>query len=311
VVNLAGRSAVGLAAVFGAVLASPQQAPFRATARVVAIYATVHDGDGRLVTDLDRDRFQVFDNGRPVPITAFSNDIVPVTVALLLDMSATMMPQYFRVREAASHFVDVLLPTDRVRIGTMADEVSLSPLLTADHSVLKRILAEELWPGNSTPLWSGIKAGMDSLSGEAGRRVVLVLTDGDDFCELSIQKVRDLGPIQQQRSDAQHRSGCVSAEAVQTQATAEGFMIYAIGMEGPGLSAAIGHLTEATGGGHFDLASDADVSGTFETVVNELHHQYALGISPALDGKLHTLEVRALGAGFVARARKTYQAPRQ
>ena len=64
-----------------------------------------------------------------------------------------------------------------------------------------------------------------------------------------------------------------------------------------------------TGGGYFELTSTSDLASTFARVADELHHQYALGFTPAaLDGKMHTLDVRLAGAGMTARARKSYLA---
>ena len=66
-------------------------------------------------------------------------------------------------------------------------------------------------------------------------------------------------------------------------------------------------IAAATGGGYFELPSANDLATTFKRVVDELHHQYALGFTPAaLDGKMHTLEVRVTPPGMTVRARKSY-----
>ena len=66
-------------------------------------------------------------------------------------------------------------------------------------------------------------------------------------------------------------------------------------------------IAAATGGGYFELTSTNDLAATFKRVVDELHHQYALGFTPAaLDGKMHTLEVRVTPPGMTVRARKSY-----
>jgi Ca-activated chloride channel family protein len=68
-------------------------------------------------------------------------------------------------------------------------------------------------------------------------------------------------------------------------------------------------LTEATGGGHFNLARDADLAMTFRRVADELRHQYLIGFSPsAIDGAEHTIEVRLTRPGMRARARSSYVA---
>jgi Ca-activated chloride channel family protein len=268
----------------------PQGAVFRAGAQTVAVYATVSDASGRLVSNLTRDDFQITDNGAPVALTVFSNDIQPITVSILLDMSTSMGSRFARLRDATRHFVDTLLPDDRASIGTFGWEVAISPLLTHDKQVLDRVLEEELWPGGSTPLWTAIDQGMTSLSAEHGRRVVVVITDGDDECYPQTMT-------------------CAKFPDVEKHAVNDGMMVYAIGLEGGGLDPRMAALAEESGGGHFQIAPDADLTQTFARVADELHHQYVLGFTPAsLDGKTHQLSVRVTKPGLTAKGRKTYVA---
>ena len=68
-------------------------------------------------------------------------------------------------------------------------------------------------------------------------------------------------------------------------------------------------IAALTGGGYFELTSTSDSAATFSRVADELHHQYALGFTPAnLDGKMHALEVRVAGDGMSVRARRSYLA---
>ncbi len=70
-------------------------------------------------------------------------------------------------------------------------------------------------------------------------------------------------------------------------------------------------IAAATGGGYFELTSSADLLGKFDRVIDELHHQYALGFVPQkLDGKLHDLTVKVNKPGYSVRARKRYLASR-
>ena len=278
---------------------------FRSGIRSVVVYATVQDREGRLVPDLTRDDFQVLDNGRPVEIRTFSNELVPITVALMLDMSGSMGAEALRVRDSAAHFVDAIGAGDRVRIGSFGDEVALSPYLTDDKSILKRVINEELWPIGATALWSGVAAGMRSLDAESGRRVVLVLSDGGDMCAL---RTLDEGPPLPMGF---RRPGSLCAASIDVRRTAiDGeFMIYAIGMEGPGLDSELSALAAETGGGHFRLKRNDDLSSTFSRVIEELHHQYLLSFEPAvLDGRTHRLEVRLTKPRLTARSRRSYVA---
>ena len=69
-------------------------------------------------------------------------------------------------------------------------------------------------------------------------------------------------------------------------------------------------IIDETGGGRFQLDTNADLATTFARVVEELHHQYTIGFVPhALDGKAHRVDLRAKNLQLRARARKTYVAP--
>lgn len=271
---------------------------FRSNIDMVAVYPLVTGPEGRYVTDLRQQDFEVFDNGKLADVTIFSRDRQPITALLLLDMSASMEDRWMRVRDAAARFVDALEPADRVRIGTFGSEIALSPHLTGDKSILKRILREELWPGGSTPLWNAMSAGMQSIA-QAGpinlaasapstidpRRPIVVVTDGIDTS-----------------SGAQ---APVAARAIREQ-----FMIYGVGLEGKGLSTRLVDLIAQTGGGHFDLKRTDDLGDAFLRLADELHHQYLIGFTPlAFDGQTHSLEVRVKRDGLKVRAPTQFVAP--
>ncbi len=283
-------------AVLVAAAGTAGQPAFRTSVQTVAIHATVQDASGRLVPDLTRERFSVLDNGKPVEVTTFSSEVQPITVALMLDMSGSMMSRVLLVRESTLKFINALLPQDRARIGSFGNEISISPILTGDKGILSRIVEEEFWPGGGTPLWNAMHAAMDSLSKETGRRIVLVLTDGMDGGSLPGWK-GDFGDVRD-------------------RATREGFMLYAVGMEGllsdDGAKRKFQSLIADTGGGHFQLSEDDDLQSTFVGIANELRHQYLIGFTPAAaDGREHRLEVRVSGSGLRVRARKNYVAARQ
>jgi VWFA-related protein len=143
--------------------------------------------------------------------------------------------------------------------------------------------------GNETRLYDALDEGIKLLEPVDGRRVVLVLTDGEDFGSRTGQgTVRERA----QRND---------------------IMIYAIGFK-----SSIGgqtsnpdrdlrKLADATGGGYFELKRSDDLGPTFTRVAQELHSLYTIGFSPAsLDNKEHKLQVRMKQADHKARTRASY-----
>ena len=297
IVLLAGAAAAG----------QDQQPTFRSGAKTVAVYATVTDGKGRLVPDLTRDDFEIYDNGKLQPITLFSNDVQPITVVMMLDRSGSMQGNFKLVELAGEAFVRRLIAGDKARIGSFAEKVEIQPeSFTGNQDELVRILRGDLQRSGPTPLWNAVDAAITSLLPEAGRRVVLVFTDGRDnpmnfkFNNRSVMDVLD-------------------------RAQRENVMVYAIGLESrgggfPGRGGFGGGMTqgpdpglptiaEETGGGYFELRRAEDLAAAFSRVAEELHRQYAMGFEPArLDDKTHKLEVKVKKPGLKARAREHYRA---
>ncbi len=161
--------------------AQSQQPTFKSGARTVAVYATVAQKDGRLVTDLARDAFEIRDDGKAQPITVFSTEVQPISVVIMLDRSGSMRGNVGLVQEAAEAFVQNLGPADAARIGTFADRIVIQPeSFTSDKGTLLRILRSGQPVIGPTPLWNALDQAVASLNGREGRKVVLVFSDGGD-----------------------------------------------------------------------------------------------------------------------------------
>jgi Ca-activated chloride channel homolog len=292
--------------------ASQQQPTFRSGARTVAVYATVTDKDGRLIPDLEREAFEIRDNGKPQPLSVFSRDVQPITVVTLLDRSTSMRGNVGLVEKAAEEFVRRLGPDDKARIGTFAERIEIQPKeFTNDREALLRILRSDRPVIGPTPLWNAVDEAIAALRGQEGRKVVLVFSDGGDSPNAGFKNR--------------------SIMDVMRSAQQEDVMVYAIGLQttvlrgpgGGGVGGLTGSLTslrpdpglatiaDDSGGGYFELTRADDLGSTFARVADELHRQYALGFEPPkLDDKMHKLEVRVNQRGAKVRARKEYYARR-
>ena len=295
--------------------AAPQQrTPFRGTTEVVAVYATVTDKtSGRLLTDLTKEAFFVFDNGRRQEITVFSNEVQPITVVIMLDRSGSMMPFADIVRQAAERFVEKMLPEDRARVGDFSHQVQILPdRFTSEKSQLLWNLRTNLQSARNgpSPVWWSVDRSMTALESEGGRRVVLMLSDGHD--------------------DPSYGQPRTPFKSLQQRVVEDEIMIYAVGVPASmqnnwgttfnRSSPMIGmkfmppdpdlrKIAEQSGGGYFELDWRDDLDQTFERVADELHRQYLLGFVPsALDGRTHEIEVRVNNRDAKVRARRNYLA---
>ena len=273
--------------------------------------------------NLTKDDFEIYDNGKLQPITLFQTETQPLSIAIMLDRSESMRQSFRLVALGAEELIKKLLPVDRARIGTFGEKIELVPEeFTSNQNTLLAVLRGNLQAGGGTPLWNAANEAMSALSGESGRRVILLFTDGMDSPPISFKKANK------------------SVMDVVERATRDDAMVYAIGLEGVlpgvrpqgggmgvgggGLSGGFGQtsnsfsqrpdpglpkIAEETGGGYFELTRADDLRATFARVADELHQQYALGFEPTkLDGKTHKLEVKLKTKGLKARARESYVA---
>jgi Ca-activated chloride channel family protein len=271
-----------------------QEPTFRSGSRVVPSYVTVVDANNRLVTDLTRDDFEVFDNGRPQEITIFDNEVRPISVVVMLDTSVSMTDRLKDLYNGAEQFLLRLLPLDKGAVGAFNDKVEFASGFTNDRNSLISAL-KRLDFGNQTRLYDGVHAALDELKNVEGRKVILLFTDGADF-------------------GSKLSSGKALERARDTEV-----MIYGIGLETEFFNgqmvvrskpdSILNRFANETGGGYFDLKKDADLNSSFTRIAQELRSQYLLGFSPAaLDGKVHKLEVRAKRPGLKTRSRRSYTA---
>jgi Ca-activated chloride channel family protein len=281
------------AALFAAVVAA-QQPTFKAGTRLVSMFATVTDAQGRLVPNLVKEDFEILDNDKAQPIVFFQDEIQPITVVVMLDTSGSMTASISLLKKAAEQFLLRLLPADKGRVGAFNDKIDLNSRFTNDRDELISA-AKDLDYGNGTRLWDAVALALDELQGKDGRRVILVFTDGDDT------------------------SSRVRMGTVMDRARADDVMVYAIGLESRYFNgqqqvrtrpdSGLKKIAEETGGGYFELKNSADLAPTFTRVAQELHSQYVLGFSPTqLDGRVHKLMLKLKQPGMMARARRSYLA---
>jgi Ca-activated chloride channel homolog len=304
-----------VACVAGVPGATGQQPTFRGRSDAVRVFVTVTDRDGRLVTNLTQDKFEVRDEGKPQPIIQFDDRPQPIQLIVMLDVSGSMEGNLPLLRAAAEQLFTRLLDDDVARVGAFGHDVTVSPEFTNDPGQLKAALPTAIAPDAPTPLWRGIEQALDSFGEEDDRRkVILVLSDG-----------KDTGPMSfRERPSSQ-------AEVID-RARREDAMIYAIGMRsrssrsrtpgmGPGglhamLTAdlpdpGLARVAEETGGGYTEIRFGQDLGAAFAQVADELHTQYLLAFAPPKrDGKVHDISVKLEG-GLKPRARKSYVAPKE
>ena len=105
----------------------PQVPLFRSGTDLVDLYVTVTDGTGRLVPDLLREDFTIFDNREPQETVLFENEVRPITVVVMLDTSISTTNVMHLITGGAEQFLIRMLPEDRARVGAFNDKIEIEP----------------------------------------------------------------------------------------------------------------------------------------------------------------------------------------
>jgi len=154
--------------------------------RTVPIFVSVVDGNGVTRDDVDRSLFRVIDNESEAKILEFGKAFnQPISIALLLDSSASMAYEMKNATEAALGFVKrTLRDTDRCAVFAIRDVPRREIELTSDKALIEKALGG-MRPQGQTALFDAIETAMRELKDEKNRRAIVVLTDGGDTSSLS------------------------------------------------------------------------------------------------------------------------------
>jgi len=269
---------------------------FRAATRLVLLQATVIDGHGVPVTNLDRDAFTVFENRKRQPIEVFRREDVPVSIGLLIDNSGSMRTLRAKVEAAALAFARASNPMDELCVVNFADKVDLDIPFTSDLTVLERRIARVDSIGG-TALWDAINTAQSYVGDHATRprTVLLVITDGND--NASVARLRQ----------------------VVRQAQRREIVVDAVGLFGSNVSTAargrheLERLTQETGGSAF-FPDDVDqINAVMLELARQIRNQYVIAYSPlnqTMDGSYRTIQLTAHRGHdqFTVRTRRGYLA---
>jgi len=286
--------------VCGAAALPAQQPPvvdprlFQSGIEITTITATVTDRDGHLITGLEREAFEVFEDGTRQAITQFTRERVPVGLGVLLDNSDSMFGKRIEdARTAVDRFLfDLLDPTDEFFL--MAFNHKPRPLTgwTRAQPELQRAL-DGLRPNGGTSIYDTIVEALPLIEVRTRPRGALVLiSDGADTA--STNTLREL------------RSALLRTDA----------FVYAIAIDPPDRRAintrvnaqTLREITAETGGRTEVVQSSSQLVEATARIAEELNSQYVLGYtSPrGADGQFHSIRVRVAGADYRVRTRSGY-----
>lgn len=233
---------------------------FKTDVRLVEVYATVFDHGGRAIDGLNRNQFEILDDGAAQPVEVFESSETALTCALLLDTTGSMEEALPAVKNAAREFIGQLRAQDKVAIYAFSDHVDeLSPV-TDDKASARRALARIRAAGR-TALFDSISQVSLALEHTPGKKVIIVLTDGGD------------------------NASSLNRQSAANRARKAGVPVFAIA-EGDALKDhasedLLRELSQDTGGKMFKAEKAKDIEKVFDAISEDLENSYLLAFRPS------------------------------
>lgn len=263
----------------------PTEETFRADARLVVLHASVVDKNGRLLTDLPRSAFKVFENNIEQPLKTFKREDVPVSLALVVDNSGSMRNKRKHVAAAALAAVKASDPRDEVTVVSFDDQAFHDVPFTSDVKKMEEGLTR-LESRGGTAMRDAISVTIDYVKqkGKHDKKVLFIITDGDDTASQLITLERLVRKAHESEvllyfigllSDEDRRSAKRAKRAMET-------------------------LAKASGGSAVFPETLSEVDVVALSMANEIRNQYVITYSPTnqnLDGSFRQIKVVAKGPG--------------
>src|SRR5580692_4844754 len=291
----------------GLALAAPP-GQIRVQVNKVSLFATVRDKHKSIVTGLKQDDFQVSEDGQPQEITNFSAESnLPITLGMLIDTSGSEYYMLSAEKDAASRFLGrVMRKGDLAMVMSFDTDVDLLADFTDDRGMLNRainraqinapsggMIAQGPLPSSGTGgtnFYDAVYlAAHDKLSGEAGRKAIVVLTDAED----TGSKLRLIDAVEAaQRTDTVVHILLVAADGGDQRVARS--------------------LTDETGGRMIIVRSEKNLEAAFDQISEELRSQYTVGYSPSNkkhDGSYRKIKMEMKDKEYSVLTRRGYYAP--
>jgi Ca-activated chloride channel family protein len=291
-----------LAAVGATALGAQQGNRIRSGVELVSLNITAADAGGKYVTDLNQDDFEVYEDGAKQKLTFFSKTQQPISLAILLDTSASMDERMGIAQEAAIGFAKQLHKEDQAEIIDFDSQVRVLSPFTNDGAALEKAIRKTTANG-STSLYNALYISLKELkktraaaASEIRRQAIVLLSDGDDTSSLiEFEEVLDLA----KRSET---------------------VIYAIGLrqgeigrrEFKEAEFVLKQLANETGGRAYFPTDARELAKMYQQIWDELSSQYSIAYSsgnPKRDGAWRRIQVRLLRTSVTARTKQGYYGP--
>ena len=269
------------------------------------LYITVSEGGDR-VQGLDREDFKVLDEGRKQEIVTFERGDIPLTAALLLDCSLSMEKgeRLEAALRGAQVFLEAMHELDRAQVMLFSGRLLRASQLTGDSVQLAAAL-EHVTPTGGTAINDHLYLSLSSLEREQGRRVVVVLSDGED-----VHSVLEMQDVLQKARRSQALIYWIYLREAGAEKELPTYSTSWRDVEANRREAKLLRETVRESGGRIEIVESVeDLDDAFAGIIEELREQYVIGFYPSEDrgdGSWHRVKVSVTHPSASVRTRGGY-----
>jgi Ca-activated chloride channel family protein len=274
---------------------------YRSNVDLVNVFVSAWNKDTKsFVTNLAKEDFAVYEDGKKQEITNFAREAnLPLTIALLVDTSQSVAPKLKFEQDAATNFFyTVLKEVDRAMIIEFDSAVSLVQDLTNDPNKLAKQIRSMQAAGNTALYDAIVKTCDEKLIREAGRKAILILSDGEDSASNeTLERAREMA---------------INAEATIFSISINRGGFFGVGGDTRNGDRVLTQLADVTGGKALFPFQVEELDAAFREISQELRSQYNIGYfssNPLRDGGYRKIEVRVAEKNLKLNFRKGYYAP--
>jgi VWFA-related protein len=294
---------------------------------LVTLPVSVLDRDGRFISNLEQQDFQIFDNGVQQKIEYFQSVESPFTIILLIDVSPSTQYHIDEIQDAAIGFINQLRPEDKVMVVSFDENVHVLSPITNDRKVLEEAIYQTDF-GGGTSLFEAVDFVINrELKQIEGRKAVVLFTDGVDTTsyrasyQTTVHDAQETDaliypirydtyrpPQPQQTQQEQQQQGVGSSS--RTSVTIGGRNVLLGPASREEHEAGKRYLEElARNSGGRTVEALNNLSGAFSNIANELRRQYSIGYYPekiGQKGERRQIRVRVMRQNVVVRTKSGY-----
>ena len=278
---------------------SDEEAPIKVSTILANVPVIVSDRTGKHVAGIKPEDFKITSAGNPKEIVYFSDSEMPLSVAIVLDITGSVHAVLDGIKKAANEYVNQLGPDDKCMVVTFGNKVKVTEPFTSDKKRLAKEIKSIIGISGGIGLMNEavLRVVQQEFAGIKGRKAIILLTDAGEINRGSTGRMLD-----------ELIEGDTVVYSIYYPTPHPWFLKGNASMADLIKETPVGTLADiaAYTGGKLLVADGNDFSPQFQTIMDELKKMYVVGFYPeeSADGSPNRITMDMVRPELVIRTKK-------